>query len=400
MSEIVDVDLEHCARGASIWLTDKALPLWAERGFDSARGSFHERLDFSLAVVKNVPQRAMVQARQISVFSAASISGDYASGGELAVIAAENLIDRYERADGHPGWVFSLTSTGRIVDAARDLYGHAFILYGLAWAMRVDNRQKFRDAVDRTVAFLDASMADPVRGGFWDSLPRHNTYRHQNPHMHLFEAYLALYESTGEERFIKRCEDIRRLALKFFLLEDTGFLREVFHDDWSVAPSPGCGIVEPGHLFEWSWLLYRYQDISGISSESAISRMMQMAVRHGLDTETGRILDQISEQGESVVTSSRSWPHAEALKALTLIPNAIENSSRRAVHKILRRLMTLYCSDSMSGGWQDQLDEFDVPVRKDIPASTLYHIYFALKEVQKYSLANRPVARVSGGLPS
>ena len=57
------------------WVVEDALPLWGETGFDAARGSFIERLTFEGAPMHAAPRRAMVQARQIYVFSHAALLG-------------------------------------------------------------------------------------------------------------------------------------------------------------------------------------------------------------------------------------------------------------------------------------------------------------------------------------
>lgn len=330
----------------------------------------------------------MVQARQISVFSAAALSGRYLPGGSLALLAAENMITRFESADGQPGWVFSIQPNNREINPVRDLYAHAFVLFGLAWVLRLEKRETFIDAVERTIEFLDQYMSDPVNGGFWDSCPRTDGFRRQNPHMHLFEAFIALYETTGDRRFLNRGRELRDLALNRFLVAEGGALRELFYSDWSVAPAAGQGHVEPGHLFEWSWLLWQYQNASGEDQSDPIMRMMKMAVINGLDGPSGRIVDQISERGEVIEKSSRSWPHAEALKAMTSIPAFLGGGDAAIAIAILSRLMSLYCPTKLRGGWADQLDENDQPVRPNIPASTLYHLYFGVTAIEKFARSN------------
>ena len=161
-------------------------------GSTVARGAFEEQLDFAAAPVLTTPRRVMVQARQISVYAAAALSGRYPEGAPLALRAARSMIATYLNADGAPGWAFAADRAGRIVDSRRDLYAHAFVLFALAWAMRLERDPAFEAAVDATLAFLDDAFADPVHGGYWDCLPRADEKRRQNPHMHLFEALIAL----------------------------------------------------------------------------------------------------------------------------------------------------------------------------------------------------------------
>ena len=84
-----------------------------------------------------------------------------------------------------------------------------------------------------------------------------------NPHMHLFEACLAWLEAKeadhgGGARFEAVAAEIAELALTRFIDPDAGFVREFFAADWSPAPGEAGRIVEPGHQFEWAWLLERW----------------------------------------------------------------------------------------------------------------------------------------------
>ncbi|MBV8474969.1 MAG: AGE family epimerase/isomerase, partial [Hyphomicrobiales bacterium] len=124
----------RCAR----WLREAALPLWASRGFDAERGAFEEQLDFAAAPVLTARRRVMAQARQISVYAAAALSGRYPAGAPLALSATRSMIATYHAADGAPGWALAADRAGRIVDTRRDLYAHAFVLFALAWTMRLE----------------------------------------------------------------------------------------------------------------------------------------------------------------------------------------------------------------------------------------------------------------------
>ena len=130
---------------------------------------------------------------------------------------------------------------------------------GLAWALRLGPDPRLEAAIAATLAVVDGPFADPVHGGCWDALPRPDALRRQNPHMHLFEALLALHETTGRADLLDRARALHALAVTRFLDPATGALREYYDDAWRVHPAPGAGRVEPGHLFEWAWLLRRYE---------------------------------------------------------------------------------------------------------------------------------------------
>jgi mannose-6-phosphate isomerase len=370
-------DLAALAAEARAWIVNRALPLWSSAGFDAETGSFEEALGFDRKPLP-LPRRAMVQARQIVVFARGALEGDFPAGRNLALRAGHAWIARYLGADGAPGWVFSIDRAGQVVDATRDLYAHAFVLFALAWLRRLDDHPDFARATADTLAFLDEAFADPVAGGYWDSLPRKDALRRQNPHMHLFEALIELYETTRAPAVLDRCRALDELA-RTRLLSASGAIREYFADDWSVVPAEGAGSVEPGHQFEWAWLYRRFEAISGENRDDVVTGLIDCGLRFGVTLASGRIIDECGEDGLVRKASSRSWPHAEAAKALATEIGRGRSELLPLYGRIIRRLLDTYCPRALAGGWLDQMDAADRPVSTTMPASSLYHLYFGLK---------------------
>jgi len=369
---------------SGLWLRESALPLWASRGFDPDRGAFEEQLDFSGAAVINAPRRLMVQARQIIVYAAAALSGDYPPVAVLVSRATRAMIRDYLCADGQPGWVFSVDRSGRVVEPKRDLYAHAFVISALAWAMRLDPDPAFETALSATELILEDDFADAENGGYWDSIPRVDSLRRQNPHMHLLEAFVALYETTKRDNVLERGKKLVELSLTRFLDPATGALREFYSNTWRVHPRPGEGSVEPGHLFEWAWLLRRFEAVTGQDQTVATTSLIDMAIRYGFGDSRDRVVDEIGENGEIRAESSRLWSHAEALKALTTEATRGNLVHSHAIEPICRRLSDVYCRKEFEGGWIDHVDKKDRTLSMMMPASTLYHVYFGITSVETW----------------
>lgn len=373
-------ELNAALQRAESWLVGEALPKWAGVGFDPKRRCFEEQLGFDGKPVVEVPRRVMVQARQIATYSAAAVSGLFPAGLQLAQAAAEAAIACYHRVDGRPGWVFSIDRNGGIVDTRRDLYAHSFLLFAFAWLARATGNESDLNMAYTILGEIDEIFPAPTHGGYVDALPRPDLLRRQNPHMHLFEGLLALHRVSGAEAVLERCRAMNRLARTRFIDPETGALREYFTDDWAVHPAPGQGSVEPGHLFEWAWLLRWYEDASGEDQSAIMEPMLRLALSAGTDPFTGRVVDEIGEDGHLRQRSSRCWPHAEALKALTVETMAGRADYTAVLEAILNRLSTVYCRSELGGGWVDLVDETDRPKSKIMPASSLYHLYFGLTE--------------------
>ena len=174
------------------WLRGEALPLWARDGYDASRARFCERLDAVGRPLDATPHRLMVQARQIFVFAHAAHLGWMPEGAALAEAAMELLLARYgDRPPGIGGFAFSIDADGAVVDDRRDAYGHALMLFALAWLHRLNRDNRWLVIADETIEFLDLRLADPRHGGLFDAFPAKARTKRQNRHMHLLEAYLA-----------------------------------------------------------------------------------------------------------------------------------------------------------------------------------------------------------------
>ncbi len=377
------------------WLIDEALPLWAGVGFDPARQSFIERLDWSGAALPETPRRAMVQARQIYVFAHAALLGWWPEGREMALAAADRLIAVYRCGDGHRGWVFSAQADGAPVETRRDLYAYAFVLFGLAFAYRLEPKPRYRDVALQTLAELDRDFAAPG-GGYWSELPRAAPERRQNPHMHLFEAMLAWAEATGDAQFLARADMLRELMMARFVQPPHGVLCEYFDDRWQPMPGERGRLCEPGHHYEWVWLLHRFARLRGETPAPCAAALFAHADRHGYDAQ-GFVVDAVRDDGVVIAASKRCWPQTEAIKANAVVFEAGDASAAARAERLIEGLLTTFLGRPVAGGWIDHIDADGTPRVDFIPASTLYHLLVAAAEADRVWGGQHAVGR--GGDP-
>jgi hypothetical protein len=66
--------------------------------------------------------------------------------------------------------VLTILGVGSIASAARDTYGHAFALLGLAWYYRWTNDMQALKIVNETLMFMDEALVCD-RGGYLDAIP-------------------------------------------------------------------------------------------------------------------------------------------------------------------------------------------------------------------------------------
>lgn len=355
------------------WLTTDTLPLWAGAGFDEKNNTFVERLTLEGAPINDAPRRLMVQARQIYSYAVAEQFGWNKGAGDLVARAARAMVDSYYEADGKAGWVMSVDPSGQVTDPMRDLYAHSFVLLGLAAAFRSTKDEFYLVLADKTLAFLDAEMAYK-EGGYYPASPLPQpVLLTQNPHMHLLEAVLALYEVAPKEDYKSRAEAIVSLFETMFFNPIGGTLTEYFHRGWAPADI-GRGLTfEPGHHYEWVWLLKRCSDLFGLPVSPCAVILDRVATLHGRSQE-GLLWSEVRSDGLVTDPSFRLWPHTEAVKA------SLSRSDIASANVWLDLLYRAFLEPAYRGGWNDRIETGGGILVGYMPASSLYHLVCAFGE--------------------
>ena len=347
------------AASAKEWLFGTAIPLWLDIG-TTADGLAVEELDFQARPRDVGYHRTMVQFRQAFCFAKAALAG----GCDASV--ARELFLRASAAAKHPdgGWVHKHNSDGTLQDTTRDVCDQAFGLLAAAWTYKASGDAGILAAHQHALNFVDAQAGE----GYAEAMPS-RLPRRQNTHMHLLESFLALYEATGDDGYRARAEAIITLLKTKFVNPD-GFLFEYF--DVRLSPLSGPdNWIEPGHHFEWVWLLQEYARLSGSTISPMADRLFAMAVRHGLDAD-GFAVAKISPDGRILDGRRILWAQLEMLKAYL-----VRGEDARPILANIARFLP----SSPAGIWYEKLDENGNPVRNRMPASTFYHVTGAFTEL-------------------
>jgi mannose/cellobiose epimerase-like protein (N-acyl-D-glucosamine 2-epimerase family) len=379
-------DIQSAYAAFRTWLFHHALPFWGSIGHEGpGRGACeHLHLDGTRAAVPF--KRMRVQARQVYVFSHAALLG-WPAGKRLARDGYNFMTGCGEMAKG--GWNRQLSPAGdTVLDGAADLYDQAFVLFALAWYARLTGEAEPLLRARRTVEWIHRHMAASP-AGFHNVIPVEAGPRQQNPHMHLLEATLALYETTGDKYYASFADELVDLFKRYLFDAQTGTLGEFFQSDWSAAPGPDGDHIEPGHHYEWVWLLDQYEHVTGKDATAEIDRLYQFARTHGTDSQTGMVWDVVGRDGSVKHRSIRLWPQTEALKAHAVMARRGANSATY-IPAIIRNLGTKFLTGCPPGAWIDQFDAAGAPISNKIPTSSFYHVFMGYAELDKLASAAAP----------
>ena len=354
------------------WLFDDALPLWASAGVNPVTGAFQEAIGWDGAPV-TAPHRARVQARQVYVFAVAGALG-WPGPWRARMEGGLAFIAHYRRPDGL--YRSKVNPDGSPLDDKAALYDQAFFLFAGATAARAlpDRAAELEAAALAHLDAIERHLALPA-GGFREA-DAERPYQ-SNPHMHLFEAMLAWEELTGRPRWGETADRIAGLCLTRFIDPQSGALREFFDAAWAPAPGEPGRIVEPGHQFEWAWLLKRWGDKRDHpGAKAAARRLFEIGVTHGVDRR-GVAFNALDEHLAPLDPVARLWPQTERIKAVLSLAGEDRAAQVAAACAGLQR----YTDVMPPGLWRDRLKPDGAFVEEPAPASSFYHIVCALDEL-------------------
>jgi len=376
---LLGVEAQHAHARLRTWLFEAALPFWSTAGRDRPGFGFVEHLDLAARPADVPYKRVRVQARQIFVFSCAHMLG-WPGALEAATDGHDFLTRHARRADG--AWVRLLGRDGDVLDPTADLYDLAFVVFALAWYARATGSAQALDQARGTLAWIGRNMTSPA-GGFHEAVPVPPQPRRQNPHMHLLEAVLALFATTRDAALLATADTLVDLFRARFFDPATGSLGEFFTDDWQWAPGAAGTHVEPGHHYEWVWLLGEYQRLSGKTVEPERSALHAFANRWGCDPKTGLVFDVVDRSGVVRDGSARVWPQTEAIKAHLAMAEQGRAGEGAAIARIVENLLERFIAGNTAGTWTEHLSAEGAAKGDRIPASTLYHIVLAFSELER-----------------
>lgn len=354
------------------WLTGAAYPLWAEHGIDPATGGFIETLGQNGRALPHA-RRARVQPRQIYAFAQAPLFGWNGDVRPIVQRGMDYFIRCYRRPDG----LFrTLAGTdGAPLDDRALLYDQAFALLGYAAAGQA--LAKLADFEARAIALRAAiERAFGADGGAFYSGESRDGVFESNPHMHLLEACLAWSEIGQDPAWKVWVQELAGLALRRFIRTDSGALGEAFADDWQPAPGVAGRIVEPGHQFEWAWLLLRAAGGQPGSLRVAALRLIDIGETRGVHHEVAinALLDDLTIHDPN----ARFWPQTERLKAALFAARLTGQEQYREMAASAAAAILPFLDTPVPGLWLDVQRPSGELIDAPAPASTFYHLVGAI----------------------
>jgi mannobiose 2-epimerase len=307
-------------------LHNNILSYWMKYGVEKEGQGFYAAVDLNNKPVFSANKTSVLNARILWTFAAAANLYTGKAYEEIAHrayrVVTEDFADRE-----HGGFFMELSADNQVANDIKHSYAQAFVIYSLAKYYEFNPAKEVMDKIQEFFYFLDKKTKDPEHAGYLESFTRNwkifeenrmadnNEPKSMNTHLHILEAYAAVYRIWKDELVRQRLTELLEIFINHIIRED-GHLGIFFSEDFSETESSKA-ICSFGHDIEASWLIWEAAEILGDESIIAktkplILKMADAVLRVGVDKDGGLFLES-TRYGSHVRTNKHWWLQAENL---------------------------------------------------------------------------------------
>ncbi len=346
------------------------LPYWHDTTLDTTNGGY-ALADDGLGHRQAKEKQIVTQARMIWTFSRVHRDG-FSDSQRNYLKAAEHgyrfLIDHFLDRQ-HGGYYWKTDLAGKVLNDRKILYGEAFVIYALVEYYRASGETEALRQAMELYRVLQARAHDAAHDGWFEHFTRDwqliakpdpgaevevPGLKSANAHLHLMEAFIELYQASGDEAVRKSLEESLRLNTTYFYPRDPG--QSCFHRqaDWQEVTDAKSAGLSYGHNVEFAWLMiHAYQVLGKRPAWSYFDAHLEHALKYGYDYEHGGLYSRGFDDQPATQKDKVWWVQAEMLAALT---DGFSHRPSPAYSRALSRLLdfvTSFQADPADGVWFD-----------------------------------------------
>lgn len=332
-------------------LEKNILPYWLR--LMDPNGGFYGQTDLSDAPNEHAERGCVLNARILWAFSAAYRVLSKPEYRQAADHAYDYFIDHFLDYD-HGGVFWSVDANGLPSDTRKQTYALAFAIYGLSEYYRATLIDDAREYAKALYQDIEHYAADMQYGGYIEALARDwqplvdmrlsekdiNAPKSQNTHLHILEAYTALYRIWPNPSLKTRIVNLLNLFQEQLINPENGHIYLFSEKDWTP--------IEPlhfsyGHEIEASWLLDEAALLVDSPRDLYIQRLAEIAAE-GLQADGSMVHENTDSHREW-------WVEAEAVVGYVNIYQRFGNIGALKKAQQLLAYIDTHLIDHEHGEW-------------------------------------------------
>jgi len=353
---------------------DNILSWWKDHAVEKEGDGFYGAANLEGDPVPDANKSCVLNARILWTFAAAAKMPGNEAYRSMAERAFRVISEKFTDHE-HGGFYMELSHENKVASDIKHTYAQAFVLYALSKYYELEPSQGLMDKIQATYYLLEEKTRDNQNPGYVEAFSRdwqpieenrmadNNEPRSMNTHLHVMEAYAALYKVWKDNGVRERLEGLLDLFIHKIIRSD-GHLGIFFDEDFNETES-SKGICSFGHDIEAAWLLLEAAEILGdeeiIRTMKKISLQMADAVeRVGVDKDGGLFLESV-RFGSHVRTNKHWWLQAENLVGFMNVFELTGNLRYWETVKLSWEFIDRYVIDHERGEWYTKVNRLGVP---------------------------------------
>lgn len=339
----------------------------------------------------------------------------YSIGVKLGHRGSESLVDAaisglmgelYDKKNG--GWYPGVTSDGKILPN-KQCYAHAFVILAASSAMTA-KRPYAENLLKEALELFDLRFWNEEEGlacDTWDtSFSECDEYRGLNANMHSVEAFLAVADVTGDEKYRVRAGRIIDHVIGW-AKENNWRIPEHFSSDWVAdlecnkdkpadqfkpyGATPGHGIEWARLITQWAKSTYR-DDEKATAYIDAAQKLYNRAIEDAWYADGAPGIAYTTDwDGKPVVHDRMHWTLAEAINTSAVLYRVTGNEKYANDYATFMQYLDEKVHDKVYGSWYHQLDQNNRVIGTVWPGKS--DIYHALQATLiPYSMVDKSIS--------
>ncbi|MDQ7948479.1 MAG: AGE family epimerase/isomerase [Pedobacter sp.] len=340
---------------------DQLLYWWVNNTQDREFGGFYGKIDQENKVYHSAPKGLVLHARILYTFSSAYQTYKNLEHLVMAERAYDFLLHHfYDPVNG--GFYWSVDEKGAALDRKKQVYGQAFVIYGLtAYYKAVGDDEALQLAIG-TYQLLEKHSFDKDYFGYIEALSSDwgeladlrlsekdlNEKKSMNTHLHVIEAYALLYTVWHNGGLKTAIHNLLNNFEQHIIDPATHHLHLFFTADWETRSSD----LSFGHDIEAAWLLQEAAEVVRHDVQKFRINAVHMAeaAGRGIAPHGGLAYEFNLAQGH-LVEEYHWWPQAEALVGFL---NAYQQTGNQKFFDLVLNCWSFikqYLKDHKHGEW-------------------------------------------------
>lgn len=342
---------------------------WQDNGTDVINGGFVGEIDSAGNRLGSADKGIILNSRILWFFSELSVFyGVHTEQGKRALASAQRSYQYLMKHFDDPefgGAVWLVDCKGDLLNGKKQTYAQCFCIYAFsAFYKATQNKQVLEKALSY-FALVETHTRDNKLGGYIEAYTQDwqviddfrlsdkdmNTPKSMNTHLHVLEAYAALYQVVPNAQVEEALRHVLAIFEQHILDANNGHLKLFFDSNWQDQSTS----FSFGHDIEASWLIWEAVEILG--DAELLSRwkplVIQIADVCGQEAigDQGQICEDFDKVTKHKGQEAYWWVQAEALVGFLNAYHLTKDERHLKVCQDVWHFIQKFQKDPIAGEW-------------------------------------------------